>query len=153
MKRLTWFLALAALTATGPACSDDCGLSGSQCELIECNFDKLTCQLYAPPNDAYKLIFKQTLDEGSIFAAIIVIDLIGIETTSGLTIEGPEFAERVDLYRIDEDWPAYQDGKLTISEGGRQPGEALDGKASFRFDNGYFVSACFQCTLEAAEPE
>jgi hypothetical protein len=156
MKRLSWFLAAATLAVSGPHCSgDDCGLSGSQCDLIDCGFDELTCQLYAPPNDAYKIFFKRTLDEGFEYAAILVIDLVGIEQPSGLLYEGTDCTDRMLLYRpgTEEQWPDYDDCKLEIHSGGRAAGQSLDAKVSFRFNNGYFASACFNCTLEAADPE
>ncbi len=153
MKRLINTLAISAIALAGIGCGEDCGLSGSQCDLIDCSYDALTCHKYATPNDAIKIFYKRTLEEGFEYAAIIVIDLVGVEQVEGLLIEGTEFTDRVSLYRpgTDDQWPGFDDGKLNIKQGGDAVDRSVEGKASFRFTNGYFASACFKCTLEAAE--
>ncbi len=137
------------------ACGGGGGISGSQCGLIDCSYDELTCQIYPPPNDAYKIFYKRTLDEGWEYAAILVVDLIGVDDPASMEIIDQEFAERVLLYRpgSGEQWPEYDGGKLIVKSGGLEEGKTLKGKASFQFTNGYFASFPFNCTLEAAVPD
>lgn len=136
-------------------CGGGGGISGSQCGLIDCSYDELTCQIYAPPNDAYKIFYKRTLDEGWEYAAILVIDLIGVTDPGSMNIVDQEFVDRVLLYRpgTGEQWPDYDGGRLIVKSGGLEEGKTLKGKASFQFNNGYFASFAFNCKLELALPE
>jgi len=155
MRPLFTLLAAGLLPFWLTACGGGSNVSGSQCDLIDCSYDELTCQIYAPPNDAYKLFYKRTLDEGSEYAAILVIDLIGVADPAKMEVIDQEFVDRVLLYRpgTGQQWPDYDGGKLSIKSGGLEEGKTLKGKASFQFDNGYFASFAFSCTLEAALPD
>ena len=134
------------------ACGEDKGITGSQCELVDCSYDTLQCQLYAPPNEAFKIQYERTLDDGGKeYTAIITIDLDGVEQVSGWSIEGEEFNDRVNIYRINDNaWDEF-DGNGCEFNSGDEAGDTLDGKCSFAFENGRFATAYFNCTLEAAE--
>lgn len=146
--------ALIAATAIGCGGSDS-GISGSQCKLIDCSYDELVCHFYEQPEQAdkaYKLFYKRNLKEGgSEYAAILVIDITGLDELSGIEIADTEFAERILLYRpgTGEQWPDFASGRLRLKKGGRAVGETIAGKANFRFENGYLVTIKFDCSLEA----
>ncbi|MBW2701049.1 MAG: hypothetical protein JRF33_09545 [Deltaproteobacteria bacterium] len=131
---------------------DKKGLDGSQCELVDCSFDTLECRMYDPPNEALMLYYKRILDEGvSEFSAIISIDLDGVEKVSGWEFEAEEFVERVRIYRpASNEWPEF-DGNGCEIKSGDAIGDTLDGHCSFKFINGRFLTANFNCTLIAAE--
>ncbi len=154
MTKSTPFLVMTFVAASIFGCGgEDTGITGSQCDRIDCNFDELTCHLYEDPTPAYKIFYKRMFEggEGFEYAAIVVIDLDGLDDYNDLLVEGEDFTNRVLLYRpgVGEQWPEYDDGKLEISKGGNAPGQQLKGKASFRFNNGFFASTYFDCTLEA----
>jgi len=155
MMRAVAVLSAGLLALSLGAWGGEGNVGGSQCDLIDCSYDELTCQIYAPPNDAYKIFFKRTLDEGWEYAAILVIDLIGVPDPGSMEIVDQEFVDRVLLYRpgTGEQWPDYDGGKLVIKNGGLEEGKNLKGKASFQFENGYFASFAFNCSLEMALPE
>lgn len=142
---------LASLFISGCG-QQDTGITGSECDLIDCSFDELSC-MYEDSTPAYKVLYKRVLEDGAGFeyAAIVVINLDGLDSYNDLLVEGEDFTNRVFLYRpgVGEQWPEYDDGKLEISEGGNATGQQLSGKASFRFNNGFFASTYFDCTLEA----
>lgn len=156
MKRaISILMTTALLTGLLLACGgDDKGISGSQCDLVDCSYDKLQCQIYAAPNNFLKIIYSRTLENGgSEYTAIITVDLDGVEQISGWEFEGEEFNERVNIYRVtDNAWGDF-DGNGCEFKSGNAAGDTLDGKCSFRFDNGRFATAKFNCTLESAEPE
>ena len=144
MKTLITLLIAAALACFGPGCGGDgCKISGSQCELMDCGYDTLTCHKYAAPNDALKIFYERNFDEGTEWTAIMVIDLIGLDQVDGLVLEGEDCTDRVTIYNILDQWPDYDDCTLEIKKGGPEVGKQLRGKASFRFNNGYFSTNCF----------
>ena len=126
----------------------DAGLSGSQCSLVDCKYDELICDLYASPNDFLKIYYKRNIEGGSEYTAILTIDLTGIDQVAGLELQNQEFVERVDIFSVGmfDKWPGHHDGSLEIRSE-VQVGQKLDGKASFSFDNGRFLTAQFSCTL------
>jgi len=144
------------------SCGEEGGLTGSECEIISCNYDKIVCQRYASPQPPAIIVhYKRVLEEGERWTAQIVIDLQGLESAEGQRFdydpESPddnEFTNRVALNRPgeDEQWPAFSGKFCEIKKGGDTPGEDLSGKCSFAFDNGYFLTAEFDCELEAATP-
>ena len=83
--------------------------------------------------------------------AKIVIHLHGVEQVEGIRIEGEDFIERVSFEcPSDEELPSFEGNFCEIREGGDVAGEKLVGKWAIAFDNGYFISATFECALEAA---
>jgi len=83
--------------------------------------------------------------------AKILILLEGIDQLEGLRLEGDEFADRVEFYCLaDEDVPPFSGNFCEIETGG-DVGERLSGKCAFAFDNGYFLTATFECELEMEE--
>ncbi len=154
MRQATWiFCTMFLLSGFTLGCGgDEKGLDGSQCELVDCSFDTLICQLYAPPNEALRIDYKRTLEDGGWeYAAVIIIDLDGVEQISGWEFEGQEFNNRVMIYRIvDKAWGDF-DGNGCEFKSGNKAGDTLEGKCSFAFDNGRFATANFKCTLEATE--
>jgi hypothetical protein len=135
-----------------PACGDDPNLSGSQCTLLECSYDVLTCQYYPSSHD-YKIYYKRSLDEGFEYTAIIVINTKGLDPVAGTHIEDKaEFIQRVNIYRPDsEDWPNFSGGELSLDTAGQNTEEVLAGYVSFQFDNGRFLLAKFNCPVETAQ--
>ena len=143
---------LVAFTAL--SCGEDQkGLYGSQCEIIDCNYDRIECQLYAPPNDAIIVHYLIQLEEGQEWTAKISLDLRGIEQVSGMRLEDNEFLNRVQLQRPGsaEQWPEFSGNFCEISSGGEEAGKDMAGKCAFAFDNGYFMTAEFSCVLEAVD--
>ena len=134
------------------ACGGEKELDGSQCDLIDCSFDTLQCRMYEPPNEALMIYYTRTLDDGGQeYTAIVSIDLDGVEQVSGWEFEGTEFNERVRIYRPgSNEWPEF-DGNGCELKSGDAIGDTLEGKCSFKVDNGRFLTANFNCTLEAAE--
>ncbi len=160
MRRLATTLtatACALIAATAICCGgSDSGISGSQCKLIDCSYDELVCHFYEQPDQAYKLFYKRNLKEGgSEYAAILVIDIAGLDELSGIEIADTDFAERVLLYRpgTGEQWPDFASGRLRLKKGGRAVGETIAGKANFQFENGYLVTIKFDCSLDAPPDE
>ena len=144
------------------SCGEESKLSGSECEIISCSYDKIVCQRYAAPQPPAIIVhYKRVLEEGERWTAQIIIDLTGVESAEGQRFEDDEntpdeneFTNRVALHRPgeEEEFPAF-DGKFCeIKKGGDVPGESMSGKCSFAFETGYFLTAEFDCTLEAATP-
>ncbi|MBN2498570.1 MAG: hypothetical protein JXR96_28525 [Deltaproteobacteria bacterium] len=153
MNRLGRIASLVLLLCALACGGGDSGLSGSQCDLIDCSYDKIACRLYAPPNEALMVYYKRQLETGGDeYAAIISIDLDGApEDLAGWRFEGGDFNDRVRIYRPESNnWPSF-DGNMCEFANGGAVGSSLDGKCAFRFDNGRFATASFSCELEAAE--
>jgi hypothetical protein len=155
-----WILACAGIVLV--ACGEEPGLSGSECDIISCDYQKIVCQRYDTNPPGIIVHYKRILEEGGErWTAKIFIDLQGIESVEGqrfeddeLTSEENEFTNRVSLSRPgeDEQWPEF-DGKFCeINKGGDVTDKEMSGKCAFSFINGYFLTARFSCTLEAAIP-
>jgi hypothetical protein len=151
MSRIVPFLILCGVALTPANCGEDQkGLYGSQCEIISCAFDRIECQLYPDPNHAIVIHYLRMLEEGQEWTAKIVIDMDGIDKAEGTRLEEDEFRNRVQLSRPGslEQWPDFEGNFCEIKKGGDQTGKDMSGKCAFAFDNGYFVTAEFSCTLE-----
>lgn len=155
MKTSLTILGAGLLALVLTACGGGGDISGSQCGLIDCSTNELTCHYYPAPYDAYRIFYKRTLQEGWEYTAILNIELNGLDDPTGTQIVDQEFLQRVDLYRPPpgEQWPEYDGGKLVIKNAGREEGKTLKGKASFQFINGYFASFAFNCSVEIAQPD
>ena len=138
------------------ACGEESALSGSQCEIMSCSYDKIVCQRYATPQPPAIIVhYKRVLEEGELWTAKITIDLQGIESAEGQRFDDTEFTNRVLLSRpgpMEEQWPEFNGRFCEINKGGDVPDEDMSGKCAFAFENGYFLTAKFDCTLEAAQP-
>ena len=80
--------------------SGECIISGSQCDLVDCGFDKLFCLKNAAPSNRLSLYYKCALDVEMDFIAVIRIDPIGTELIEGMLFEGARFTHRVTLARL-----------------------------------------------------
>jgi len=162
--RLAPFCILVWISISGFACGEESALSGSQCEIMSCSYDKIVCQRYSSPQPPAIIVhYKRVLEVGERWTAKINIDLYGIESAEGQRFdydenspEDNEFTNRVTLSRpgpIDEEqWPEFNGKFCEIKKGGDLPGTDTSGKCSFSFRNGYFLTAEFDCTLEAVIP-
>jgi hypothetical protein len=162
MKRFVplWILACAGIVLV--ACGEDPALSGSECDIISCDYDKIVCQRYDTNPPGIIIHYKRVLEEGGErWTAKIFIDLDGIETVEGYlfeddenTLQENEFTNRVTLTRPgeDEQWPDFDGKDCKISKGGDVTDQKMEGECNFAFINGYFLTAKFSCTLEAAIP-
>jgi hypothetical protein len=146
-----------SLTILLSSCSGECyGLCGSECELIDCSYDRIDCQRYPSDgvNDAAVVHYMKVISEGEEqHTAKIYIDLVDIENAEGHLIEGDNFIERVILSRPGDtvQWHTYSGKDCLISKGGNVPAEPMEGECNFAFTNGYFLTAQFSCIPEAAE--
>lgn len=143
-------LAAVVLSLTGAGCGAGGDITGSQCELVDCGYSERVCEFYDPPYDGYRLTYSKQ-DPGDV--AVLIIDLAGLDDPGDVALSGDDFISRVDLHRTsaDQHWPDYDDGSLTISQGGLEEGARLKGKAGFMFENGYVASIKFSCKLAAVE--
>ncbi len=151
MSRIIPFLILCGVALVSANCGEDeKGLYGSQCEIISCSFDRIECQLYPDPNHAVVIHYLRMLEEGQEWTAKIIILLDGIDPVEGTRLEEDEFINRVELARPGslEQWPDFEGNFCEIKNGGDQAGKDMSGKCAFAFDNGYFVTAEFSCTLD-----
>jgi hypothetical protein len=154
MRRLAPALVLSSAAVLLFSCGDDeKGLYGSQCDILDCHFDRIECQLYSPPNDAIIIHYLIQLEEGQEWTAKIVIETDGVEKISGSRFENDEFLQRVRLQRpgSPEQWPDFTGNFCEIKSGGDTAGKDMAGKCAFAFTNGYFLTAEFSCTLEAVD--
>lgn len=155
MSRIVPFLILCGVALVPANCGEDHkGLYGSQCEIIDCGYNTIKCHLYEPPNHAIKVFYQRTHEEGTEYTAVIFCDLEGIDKVEGTRFEEDEFLRRCDIYRPPpgEMWPGFLGNFCEFQKGGDQPDKELKGKCAFAFDNGYFMTAEFSCTLEVAQP-
>lgn len=152
-------LACAGIVLVG--CGEEPALSGSECDIISCDYDKIVCQRYDTSPPGIIVHYKRVLEEGGErWTAKIFVDLDGIGTVEGqrfeddLTTEENEFTNRVSLSRPgeEEQWPEFDGNYCEINKGGDVPGKDMSGKCAFAFINGYFLTAKFSCKLEAATP-
>jgi hypothetical protein len=138
------------------ACGGDEGISGSQCGLISCGYDRIECEKYfTAEGDAIRINYLRNLEEGTEYTAVIIISIPdGTEQVEGLHIE-EAFVDLVTLYRPPpgEQWPDYETGQCDIKKGGDELGKALEGKCAFLFVNGYNAAFRFKCTMENALPD
>jgi hypothetical protein len=150
--RMSLWSAMLGLAIGAWGCGEECTrLDGSQCTLISCAFETIRCERYPAPNDAIKVSYLVNLDEGREYTAVLVVDIEGIDPIAGWSFDGDEFHNRVNFYRLGQGaWPPIDTGKCQFSQGGAV-GSDLEGKCSFRFDNGYNATAGFCCTL--TEPD
>ena len=151
MSRIVPFLILCGVALVSANCGEDeKGLYGSQCEIIGCSFDRIECQLYPDPNHAVVVHYLRMLEEGQEWTAKIIIDLDGISPVEGTRLEEEEFTNRVSLARPGslEQWPDFEGNFCEIKNGGDQTDKDMSGKCAFAFENGYFATAEFSCTLD-----
>ncbi len=145
---------LVAMTMTISVCSEDPGgLYGGQCDLMDCGYDVVECQLYTATDRAIVVHYINNPDQQREWTARIGIALNGIEKVPGLKLDGQEFLDRVTLTRPSstQQWPEYDGRFCEIRSGGDQAGKNLSGKCSFSFTNGHFLTADFSCELQAAD--
>jgi hypothetical protein len=140
----------AALALDG--CGGKCGLSGSECDLLDCGHNDLSCQLYEAPRSV-AVHYRRDLGGGNFeYAAKVIIDLADINLLEGLELEGPPCLDRVSIEcpSCPVPWPTATSCKGQISPGDAEIGKELSGKFSFFFDDGRTVTACFRSKLESA---
>jgi hypothetical protein len=151
MKRL---ILTALLLATTLIMFSGCGggckqMSGSECDLIDCCYDRIDCQKYT---DALVIHYKKVISEGEeTYAAKIYIETDGIDPIQGHLFESLEFIDRVILTRpgANEQFHEFDGKDCLITSGGDQAGTSMSGKCNFSFTNGYYMTADFTCTPEA----
>ena len=151
MARLTLLagLALAAVALNG--CSGKCGLSGSECDLIECSSDEIKCQLFEDPQHMIIIHYRRIFDGGGLeWAAKIYVDLDGMDKAEGLNVKDQACMDRLSINRPPPGaaWPEVESCKGEINSGGDEIGKEMSGKFSFYFKDGRAVTACYTCTLE-----
>jgi len=131
-------------------CGGSGGLSGCQCDSIECNYNEIICHLY--PDISVKIFYSRKLEGGGVeYPAIIQCDIQGIDELAGTIFEDNEFLERCTLDQTtQETWPEY-DGHYCRFDKGGMVGEKLSGKCAFAFTDGCPMTAAFSCTLQEAE--
>jgi hypothetical protein len=129
---------------------NETGLTGSQCDIMNCSYDIIECDRYPSPNDAIVVNYIRTLDAGQEWTAKIAINLQGISQVEGQRIDGSEFLDRVQLYKpgAGEQWPDFEGDFCEFTHGGDQIGEEMAGTCAFAFTNGYSVTAEFTCILD-----
>jgi hypothetical protein len=153
MRRIAPVLIICVAALVPANCGEDNkGIYGSQCDIISCAFDTIECQLYPDPYHSIVIHYLHILEEGGQeWTAKIVIDLADIDKVEGLRLEDEDFINRVQLTRPGsaEQWPDFSGNFCEISSGGDQADRGMSGKCAFAFDNGYFATAEFSCTLEA----
>jgi hypothetical protein len=137
------------------SCGDKCGgICGSQCELIDCHYTTIKCQLYPPPNPGIVIHYVIDLEGGGqTWVARIFIDTDGLTRVEGIHIEEQEFLDRVQLTRPGggEQWPEFDGTDCKISSGGDEVDKGMSGQCNFKFANGYFATFNFSCELMAPE--
>jgi hypothetical protein len=147
MNRL---MVLSAMLTCLWGCADECaGLCGSQCDNMDCSYDRIQCQLY--DGEGIKILYERTEGASLDYAAIIYCDIVCIDEEAGNRVEGQAFLEccNIDRPPQGEAWPDFTGNFCDFSSGGFLDGAKMSGKCSFVFVNGYFATASFSCTLEA----
>ncbi len=148
-------LGLALSLCALPGCGQDCGsvaICGSQCDLINCKFTSIKCQLYAPPNQSLVVSYFDELEGGQMmWTAKVFIDIAGLEPVAGSLLEGQDFMDRVALPSVGvEQWPDFYGKDCKINKGGAA-GQDTAGQCNFAFDNGHFATFNFACQPEVIE--
>lgn len=149
-------LALACLTSVCTiSCGSKCGgICGSECELLDCNYTSIKCDLYPPPNPGIVIHYVIDLDQGGQnWVARIFVDTDGLTQVAGTHLEGQDFLDRVQLTRPGggEQWPDFDGNDCKISSGGDEADKNMSGQCNFNFLNGYFATFNFSCKLMAVE--
>ena len=152
MDRMKSLITLTGLLTCLWGCGDDCqGLCGSQCDNMDCSYDHIKCQL--SEGEGIKILYERA--DGTVldYAAIVYCDIAGVDKVAGSRFEGDEFLQRCKIERPPhgEAWPEFTGNFCEFTKGGDQAGQAMSGKCSFAFVNGYFATASFSCTLQAIE--
>ena len=151
-------LSLVCLAAVLAACSgDDKCLYGSQCDLQDCTYTTLECDYYSPPENPTRAIvvnYLRMLDAGREWAGKLSLEFPGEDPISGQKIEGQDLLDRVMISGVGSGslWPEVESGTCEITKGGDELDKPLEGKCGFKFVNGRFLTACFDCTLVSALP-
>lgn len=154
MKPITIVCVFVSILGFVPSCGEDLGgLYGAQCDLMDCSYDVVECQLYSNTEHAIVVHYIKDPNGQREWTARIAISLEGIDKVSGLQLEGQDFLDRVTLTRPSstQQWPEYDGTSCKIRSGGDQAGGNLSGKCSFSFLKGHYLSADFSCLLEAAD--
>jgi hypothetical protein len=137
------------------SCGSECGgICGSECELLDCSYDVIECDLYAAPNHGVIIHYRKLLEGGGYnWTAKIFIDLEGVSQVEGLLLEGQEFMDKVQLSRPggNENWHEYTGKDCVIDKGGDEAGKEMAGQCNFSFVNGYFATFNFSCDLVAVD--
>jgi hypothetical protein len=152
MSRIIPFLILCGVALVSSNCGEDeKGLYGSQCEIMDCSYKVIDCDLYPPSAHAIAIWYRTPLEEGGYtYAAKIAIDTDGVEKVESHKFEGDNFSDIVTLTRGGiEQWPDFNGNFCKINKGGDQAGKKMSGKCAFAFETGYFLTAEFTCTLES----
>jgi len=146
--------AIAAVLATA-GCGSECGgICGSECELIDCSYNAIKCDLYASPTPGIVVFYVTELEGGGeTFTARIYIDTDGLEKVQGTLLEGQDFLDRVHLTRPGggQNWHDYTGTDCKIDKGGDEVGKKMSGQCNFKFVNGYFATFNFSCDLQAVD--
>lgn len=152
---LRLFAPILLISAIGWGCSSECTLEGSECDLRSCDYNHLECDSYPQMGTTPRAIVVHYLtveDAGRQWTARMSLEFPGTDKIEGQVIVPPDLQERVIISEGAGGWPTVVDGKCEIKEGGDEVGKPLKGKCGFKFDNGRFLTACFECTLEEALP-
>ncbi len=148
---LTAMACVAALSTL--SCGDDCGgICGSECELINCHYTTIKCQLYPPPTPGITISYVTDLEGGGeTSTGKIFIDTDGLTKVEGIHLELQDFLDRVGLNRFGggAQWPDFDGNDCKISSGGDVAGKGMSGQCNFKFLNGYFATFNFSCELKA----
>ncbi|HUU02047.1 MAG TPA: hypothetical protein VM425_11430 [Myxococcota bacterium] len=150
---LTAMACVAALSTL--SCGDDCGgICGSECELVDCHYTTIKCDLYPPPTPG--IVIHYVIDNeggGQNWVARIFIDTDGLAQVEGSHFESQDFLDRIQLTRPGggEQWPDFDGNDCKISSGGDEAGKGMSGQCNFKFLNGYFATFNFSCELMAVE--
>ena len=155
MSRIVPFLILCGVALVPVNCGEDeKGLYGSQCEIMDCSFKTIDCDLYPSSQHAIVIHYRTPLETGGfMWTARIFIDTEGVETVEGHKFEGDNFPDMVQLTKPGggEEWPEFLGNFCKINEGGDTADKKMSGKCAFAFINGYFLTAEFSCTLKAVD--
>ncbi len=155
MLRTPLLLLAISLALAGLGCGSERALEGSECDLRSCDYNRIECDFYPQMGSTPRAIVVHYLiveDAGRQWTARLSMEFPGTDKIEGQVIVPPDLFDRVIIAEGAGGWPAMVDGKCEIKEGGDEVGKPLKGKCGFKFDNGRFLTARFDCTLEDALP-
>ncbi|RLB55928.1 MAG: hypothetical protein DRI34_09875 [Deltaproteobacteria bacterium] len=137
-----------------PGCGSECGgICGSQCDIIDCSYNAIKCDLY--PGSGIVVHYVTELEGGGQnWTARLFFDTTGLQQVAGARFEGDELLNRVQLSRpgTAEQWPEFDGTECHLDNGGDAPGD-FSGQCNFHFVNGYLATFNFSCQLQEINPD